>query len=217
MAGPSSAASALEALHAVAPERQAEKDLRSERQCRITLAKDAARPLTLPWCRGKLHDFDTSSRTKQILEPGKSMITTIGKAEAYFGPFTVLFDMKTERDERVRSEMGRRFQDGRAYALMNWGDYPRDKHGAEIGPHRFPHVVVEPIEPDGEPWSHGSVDLHELYQIGKHDSKQFVDQAAVLEQQADETDMLHRQVAEMRGILLAHGLIGDGARVPVAK
>lgn len=192
-------AEALEALHASAPERQVERDLRVARQVKITLAKDAKRPITLSWNTGKKTNFDIPQVTRKQLGPGDSYVTDIGRAEAWFGPFTIPFDLRGERDERVRREMARRFEDGKRYALNAWGDYPRSKTFEPVGPHRFPHVTLEVMEADGEPWAYGTIDLHELYGIGAFDTIKFVDEEEVALQADAEKEDLYRQLAELRG------------------
>ncbi|MGH7716288.1 MAG: hypothetical protein ACREML_09865, partial [Vulcanimicrobiaceae bacterium] len=56
----------------------------SPRQCKIYLSKKAPGPIMLTWNPGK-----GGVQTRIRLEPGKSVIQPLSKAEVWFGPFTV--------------------------------------------------------------------------------------------------------------------------------
>jgi hypothetical protein len=140
--------------------------VQADKQCRIKLAADVADPLPLFWNVGGKHGRDTVI----TVEPGKHVVQPLSKAQAWFGPFTVPLEFK-DADER-RKEKLRKFWAEEKSRVLNRYDYPRpasmSKDGVQpIGPHRFPHVLVEVIEDDGS--TSGEIDLHKLYKIGEWD------------------------------------------------
>lgn len=138
----------------------------ADRQVRITLHPDAKQPLPLFWNAGGKHGRDTVI----TIEPGKSTVQPLSKAQAWFGPFSVPLEFRGA-DEK-RKEKLRHFWATEKERYLKRYDYPRptsmQKDGYEpIGPHRSPDVIVTIIEDDGTELP--PIRLHQLYKIGEWD------------------------------------------------
>ena len=192
------------------------------KQCRITLHPDhlaASAPnkrfLNLDWHKGR------GGRLERItLRPGESAVQPLDKAQAWFGPFALPSEYRVTTDEARRARLAQAWEIEKKRVLDRY-DYPRplkmDKDGREpIGPHRFPHVIVEILEPDGS--SSGPMDLHKLYKIGAWDplkdtflapAETPAQMQARYEREIAEADRIHqsevaalrRQMAEFQGKL----------------
>lgn len=194
----------LDAIDRDALAEQSKGVIEAEKQCRITLAKDAPVAVDLSWHGGR------GSRQSVIrLEPGKSAVQPLSKAQAWFGPFAVPAEYLQASDEGHKERLKRFWAQEKARALNKF-DYERplsvSKGGYEpIGPHRFPDVTVTILEADGTELP--SIRLHDLYKIGEFDPlkdtfgpKQSADE---LREQyeaelADRAQNYEREIADMR-------------------
>lgn len=180
----------------------------------IRLHKDAPQDrIALSW-----HEGRGARPSRFILEKGHTTTQPIRKARAWFGWFTIPFDMIGEQDERKRNELSEFFTIERARTLLAWGGYPLPRKMVDgtdpIGPIRFPDVEVKVLEADGsvmmvetdEGKKTEWIRLHNLYEVGEWDAMQFtapVDpEAARIEFEKREHD-LQRQIDELRGSLNA--------------
>jgi len=142
------------------------EQVQADKQVRIRLSADAKLPLQLFWNVGGKHGRDTVI----TIEPGKSIVQPLSKAQVWFGPFSVPMEFATA-DER-RKEKLRGFWAIEKARYLNRYDYPRPtsmtKDGYEpTGPHRSPDVYITIIEPDGQELP--EIRLHQLYKIGEWD------------------------------------------------
>lgn len=184
----------------------------AEKQCRIALSADAPRAVALEWNVGGKHGRPTVIH----LEPGKSVVQPLSKAQVWFGPFAVPAEYKQTTDERRREGL-RQFWATEKSRVLNRYDYVRPasvaKGGYEpIGPHRFPDVTVTILESD-DSIKHDPIRLHELYKIGDWDPlkdtfgvKESPDEVkARYEAELDDRDKeiieLRRQMSEVAGMV----------------
>lgn len=190
----------------------ASKDVvQGEKQCRITLSPDAPHALELSWHGGR-----GSRATMIVLEPGKSIVQPLGKAQAWFGPFSLYAEYENTHDERKRNDLAQ-FISTETKRFLDRYDYPRgDGRGYHpdmrpSGPHRAPDVTVTILEADGT--EQEPIRLHELYEIGAFDplretftvKESTEDVAAAYERKLAERDGLieqyRREMAELKGIV----------------
>lgn len=196
---------------------QSKDVIEAERQCRITLAADALHPVDLEWNPGGRN----GKLTRITLEPGKSVVQPLSKAQVWFGPFAVPLEYAQTDDER-RKEGLRNFWATEKARYLNRYDYPRKsaKEMAPTGPHRSPDVSVTIIEADGS--EHEPIRLHQLYKIGEWDPNKdsFAPQEtadeiearykAELDERDGEVAALRRQVAELAGMVKGVVAAGGG-------
>ena len=203
-------------------EEQSKGVVEAEKQCRIALSADAPRAVDLNWHPGRGGHLSIIK-----LEPGKSVVQPLSKAQAWFGPFAVPLEYKNTTDER-RKEALRQFWATEKARYLNRYDYERptsvSKGGYEpIGPHRSPDVTVTIIESDGT--EHEPIRLYQLYKIGEFDpikdtfgpkesieeikAKYEAELHSVSERYEREAIELRRQMAEVlgmvKGSMTAHG------------
>ena len=181
-----------------------------EKQVRITLHPDAPREYNFDWHPGK-----GGRRTVLVVKPGQSIVQPLGKAQSHFGPFDMPRQYAQATDERLRERIKHDWVVEKTRALARF-DYVRPlsvkRDGYEpIGPHRFPHIIVTILEPDGT--EHKPMDLHELYKIGEWDPlkdtfgpQETVEQVkAKYEAQLDEAAEGHK--AEIAALLSKFGVL----------
>jgi hypothetical protein len=194
--------------------------IEAEKQCRIALAADAPKAISLTWNVGGKHGRDTAI----LLEPGKSVVQPLSKAQVWFGPFAVPLEFRETTDER-RKETLRQFWQVEKARYLNRYDYPRpasvSKGGYEpIGPHRSPDVTVTIMEADGS--QHPPIRLHELYKIGHWDpiKETFVRQdsldevharyqAEIAKRDAD-LEAMRRELAQVAGMVKGAMAVATG-------
>jgi hypothetical protein len=157
---------AIEDLDSAVIEEQSRGVIEAEKQCRITLSKNAPRAIPLAWHGGRGH-----RQTEIKLLPGQTVVQPLSKAQVWFGPFAVPIEFAATTDER-RKESLRQFWATEKARYLNRYDYPRpssvSKQGYEpIGPHRSPDVTVVIVDADGT--ESPPIRLHELYKIGEYD------------------------------------------------
>jgi hypothetical protein len=196
------------------------KDLvEQEKQVRITLHPDAPREYNFDWHPGK-----GGRRTVIVIRPGQSIVQPLGKAQAHFGPFDMPRQYANTSDERLKTRIKHDWVEEKTRALARF-DYVRPlsikRDGYEpIGPHRFPHVIVTILEPDGT--ENKPMDLHELYKIGEWDPlkdtfgvKESVEEvAAKYEAQLDEAASAHaKEISDLKSQFAALGSKLDGYMV----
>lgn len=196
--------------------------MEAEKQCRISLSADWPRAIPLNWHPGK------GGRLSIImLEPGKSVVQPLSKAQSWFGPFAVPLEYQTTSDERLRARLAKTWQNEKSRYLNRY-DYDRRKKWQDgydpIGPHRSPDVTVQILEADG---SEGEpVRLYQLYKIGPFDalvdsfgSQESAEQVeARLRAENDSTASAYKaevaamrlQMAEMAGMLQGAVSVGAG-------
>lgn len=188
--------------------------IQADKQCRIALAATATIALPLLWNAGGRTGRDTII----TVEPGKSVVQPLSKAQAWFGPFTVPSEYRGA-DERRKEKLRKFWADEKARYLNRY-DYPRPlsvaKGGYEpIGPHRSPDVTITIIEADGS--ENAPIRLYELYKIGEFDplKDSFGDQetaaqvkeryeaelASVSQQAEARIQALQTQMAELAGLV----------------
>ena len=185
------------------------------KQCRIFLSPQAKEPIMLTW-----HPGPGGVRTRIRLEPGKSVVQPLAKAEVWFGPFTVPERYAAATDPQEKEALQRFWREEKDRVLKRY-DYPRQhlRDGFKpIGPHRFPDVTVTVIEPDGtegEP-----IRLHQLYRIGEWDTIEYASQETaeevrekyeeILEKQRREYESriadMARQIARIEGLIQGAGI-----------
>ncbi|GAC1496105.1 MAG: hypothetical protein NVS1B2_15830 [Vulcanimicrobiaceae bacterium] len=141
--------------------------IEAEKQCRMTLAADAKRPVELNWHGGRGHRPSVI-----MLEPSRSVVQPLSKAMAWFGPFGVIREYLNTSDEKRKEHLRQFYAEEKSRALNRY-DYVRpismSKDGGfePIGAHRFPDVTVQVLEADGT--EQPPIRLHELYKIGDFD------------------------------------------------
>ncbi len=191
-----------------------ESNLREQRMVEVRLAKPPAwdRPITLSWSQG-IVGKTVGSKTRRVLKPGDKTILDISRAQAYFGMFTLLHDLEDVMDEKRRASMLAQFEDFKARALLQWGEFPRPhnhmKDGNEpLGPCRFPDVYVTVIEANGERWQ--EMRLRDLYGWGDwydaEPKRRAFEKPAAGPDMASELARLREEAAEQRGLIM--GLLG---------
>ncbi len=148
-----------------------ERDVDFGRTARILLHKDdPRREIVLSWHPGR-NRTNLGRQRQMIVKRGQTALVPIERARAWFGMFTIPFDLEDIKDENRRKNMRETFERERARTLLSWGDYPRPRKlsdGQEpIGPHRMPHIIVTVIDGNGSEWN--AIDLHEIYRVGEFD------------------------------------------------
>lgn len=156
----------IEDLESEAILRQAKGIVEAERQCRISLAATWPRAVPLDWNAGG----PNGRRTVIPLEPGKSVVQPLPKAQVWFGPFAIPMEFATA-DERRKDHLRKFWADEKARYLNRFG-YPHKKSGyhpdmTPIGPHLSPDVTITILEADGS--ESDPIRLYELYKIGEFD------------------------------------------------
>jgi len=204
----------LEALDSQEAVDRARGVVEPEKQVRITLAADwkADRPepervVPLPWYVG-----NGSRPSLILLRPGESVIQPLGKAQAYFGPFSVLQEIRTADDKR-REELRAFFRTEKERYLNRYGwpmvggDQKPDMR--KTGHNRSPDVTVTILNSDGT--EEAPIRLHKLYGIGEWDPEKenFVTpetldgerarHAAELSARDEELSAIRRQMSETLG------------------
>lgn len=143
-----------------------------EQLVRITLAKDAARPIELKWLIGLGH-----KQTLTILRAGASVTWPLNKARAEFGPFD-MFDLYEKESEMKAREWLREHIASETARYLNRYDYPRTAgEGSKpvmtpTGPHRSPDITITMLNPDGT--DRIAYRLHEVYGIGEFEDAEIV-------------------------------------------
>lgn len=198
--------------------REQSKDVvEAERQCKITLSADAAHAIDLDWNVGGKN----GRPTRITLEPGKSVVQPLSKAQVWFGPFAAALEYAETTDEK-RKQALKEFWATEKARYLNRYDYPRKsaKEMAPTGPHRSPDVTVTIIEADGSELQ--PIRLHQLYKIGEWDPNKdlFGPQEtaeeiearyrAELDERDGEVAALRRQVAELAGMVKGVVAAGGG-------
>lgn len=190
------------------------------RQCKIYLSKKATAPVMLTWNPGK-----GGVQTRIKLEPGKSVIQPLSKAEVWFGPFTVpeRYAAATSPKEKESLQEFWRTEKSR---VLNRYDYPRQhlRDGfAPIARHRFPDVTVTVVEADGT--ENEPIRLHQLYKIGDWDQTEFATNETINEVKAhyeerlsEQKEKYESQISSMNGqIARIEGLLAGAGIGAVAK
>lgn len=190
----------------------ASKDVvQGEKQCRISLAANAPHSVELSWHGGK-----GSRPTMIVLEPGKSVVQPLGRAQAWFGPFSLYAEYEATHDEKKRADLAqfistetKRYLDRYDYVRGDGRGYHPDMR--PTGPHRSPDVTVTILEADGS--EHEPIRLYELYEIGEFDPLRDTftpkaspeEVAASYERKLAERDAIieehRREMAELKGIV----------------
>ena len=178
-----------------------------EQLCRITLAADAPSHIDISWCEGL-----GKKTILYVLEPGKSMVWPLNKTRSYFGPFDLEEEYARTTDERRIAEMRELISVEKA-RYVNRYDYPRDKTGKPIGPHRSPDVTLEVLDHEGHATK--ATRLYELYGLGEFDDVKFdhkpteEELRSHYEAQLRERDVTleaaRREMAELKGMILGSG------------
>lgn len=137
--------------------------------CRVSLAKSWPRPIDLSWKR------DNRTRAQKIvLRPGKSVVLELGKAQAYFGMFTIPGMIETVNDIRKRERLAEQFKESRERAILLWGDSPKPaRYGSgmtyeALGPARIPDVTCTVMNADEEADASAPIRIRELYNVGEY-------------------------------------------------
>jgi hypothetical protein len=195
-------------------------NLKLQRSVKLRLAPDWPRPLVLTWNEG-IVGKTIGQKTRRVIKPGQATLLDIGRAQAYFGLFTMPRDIEDVLDETRRQAMLEAFLREKARAILTWGDFPKPQNhirsGEEaLGPARMPDVFLTVIEADGDEWP--EFRLRGLYDLGDYWDAELKPRALaaagpseveVLRLANDEKDKqihsLAESVAELKG--LVHGFL----------
>lgn len=191
-------------LDANVEQQEADENEQRQRQCRVTLAKDAPHRVDLSWNVGGRH----GRREPLYLYPGKSVVLPLDRATVFFGPFAWILELETCTDEARRAAL--KFSiTTEAARILNQYDYDRPlskgKDGYEpIGPHRFPDVTVTIINSDDS--EERPMRLHEVYQKGAFDplKDQLVPRQSLEDERKahdKEREQDRRSIDELRGMV----------------
>lgn len=160
-----------------------------EQLCRITLAADAPEHYDIDWCEGL-----GKKNILYVLEPGKSIVWPLNKARSYFGPFDIQEQYEKTTDEKAINEMRTLISTEKA-RYVNRYDYPRNREGQPVGPHRSPDVTISLIGANGR--DEKPVRLYEMYGLGEFDDYTFDHKPSVEELEAKYTAQLEAKDAEI--------------------
>lgn len=132
--------------------------------------KQQQRYLRLQWNPGVIPGGRWPGVQRRVLKPGDTTIIDIGRAQAWFGLFTVPTDVLDVIDEKKAEEMWRNYTLEKARTILTWGDFQKgaleEDKDTTFGPARLPDVYLTVIEADGERWP--EIRLRELYELGDY-------------------------------------------------
>lgn len=213
------------------PEATEVRDLNAgaQRMCLIELSKEYVdfegnpKTLSLSWNAGKPSPNSISRAVRKTLRPGEQMRTTLERAQAWFGMFTLPFVLESIYDESKRESLLEQYDAEKKRAIMTWGEYPRgqatgpNNNGGEIiGPARIPPVTLIVEEADGTQWD--AINLRELYELGEYyettpSRTTFQRPGHAAEKDRDEElGRLREELAKMQGMLVMYAQQNQSAQ-----
>jgi hypothetical protein len=188
----------------------------AERQVKIYLAASAPAPIKLEWNAGGRNGRQTIIE----LKPGHMIVQPLGKAEAWFGPFSKPKEYAQTSDERKRESLRNLYRTERERYLLRY-DWPRmsgrgqQPNMQKGGHHRSPDIIVTIVNADGT--EEVPISLHQLYKIGEWDPEKdtfgIVEsaddirakyEAKIIEERQhhdDQVSALRRELAELAGLV----------------
>lgn len=159
-----------------------------EQLCRITLAADAEHHVDETWCKGL-----GSKTVLYTWEPGKSHVWPLNQCRTHLGPFDLFERYAACSDEKEKGQL-RDLIATESARFMNRYDYPRDKAGAPIGPHRAPRFTIEILNDTGEATS--SYFLPQIYGYHEFDDQKFTKARTAEEIEAEYKDRYEAELAK---------------------